>query len=679
MSSLSVVIPCYNGMPYIKKCLASIVEQELHYLDCVEVIVVDDLSTDDSCEFVRSFSLEAPTVNPKVSVSLLERPFNSGSGTLPRNDGIEAATKDYIFLMDADDWFSPGALDKMVQHADEWNSDILLCKPVGENGRNVVTSVFKKSVPNCDIYTSYVVRKLGNTNLYRAKFLKDNNILGTYAKKSPSDDWDFAFKAYLQAKVISVAADCAYYHVLQRGDNGNLTQKLIDTTYTSSEWFNFWNQLFENFERYADKTRLHIAILPKLANSVDMPFRTLKDLILSEDPTQFFCVLDLWNKWFDFTLLEGRLNVDSKIVLFAAQTKNLAVLENAYQIVKHYKEENAFSSDCVEASEEGILIKLIDENGKTFSCDVTQEIVFPIENIKLSYEEATGSASNYLIDIKDYGDYLSLIARASLVLLNDKTEEKLAFPLTLQETGRKTSRFSVIFDTTSLIAQFEPPKAKWNIYLELNAPSSPKRLIRLRLKESNAVLFSQKSQGFYFYGITSQLGYVSLKQETKLPVRFKNTRIIFNPENSILSCSGDIVSSFDIPEASVISVLFISELKQRIEFEAERVINSIQKIEWSVDINLEKLLKRMVSNVRWDLYAAIKPEEEDEVRVRLGSQLHSEELVNAINESHISSGQSTRNESVLYAYLSPPRNIHVKKRTFNKYANFLTKIKKRLK
>ena len=45
MKKLSVIIPCYNAVPYIDRCLTSVMEQTIG-TDCLEVICVDDASTD---------------------------------------------------------------------------------------------------------------------------------------------------------------------------------------------------------------------------------------------------------------------------------------------------------------------------------------------------------------------------------------------------------------------------------------------------------------------------------------------------------------------------------------------------------------------------------------------------------------------------------------------------------
>jgi glycosyltransferase involved in cell wall biosynthesis len=93
---ISVVIPCYNARAYIGATLRSVMAQQLPDL---EIIVVDDGSTDGSAEFVaRDF--------PLVRV---ERQSNQGVAAA-RNRGIELARGDWIAFVDADDIWLPGKL-----------------------------------------------------------------------------------------------------------------------------------------------------------------------------------------------------------------------------------------------------------------------------------------------------------------------------------------------------------------------------------------------------------------------------------------------------------------------------------------------------------------------------------------------------------------------------------------
>ncbi len=98
--AVSVVVPCYNGARFLRETLHSALEQTHAAL---EVIVVDDGSTDASARIAESFG-------PPVRVI---RQANQGE-SVARNAGIAAAQGDYLFFLDADDLLAPRAFEELL-------------------------------------------------------------------------------------------------------------------------------------------------------------------------------------------------------------------------------------------------------------------------------------------------------------------------------------------------------------------------------------------------------------------------------------------------------------------------------------------------------------------------------------------------------------------------------------
>ncbi len=94
--SVSVIIPCYNGGPFLRESIESVLRQTQ---PPAQVIVVDDGSTDDSAAVAASF--------PEV---LLVRQTNHGL-CLTRNRGLAEATAEFVVFQDADDCLLPHALE----------------------------------------------------------------------------------------------------------------------------------------------------------------------------------------------------------------------------------------------------------------------------------------------------------------------------------------------------------------------------------------------------------------------------------------------------------------------------------------------------------------------------------------------------------------------------------------
>lgn len=110
---VSVVIPMYNAQNHILRCLTSVLNQTYKKL---EVIVVNDGSTDNSANLVNSFIKQHPELNFKI----INKP--NGGVSSARNLGIKLATGKYIALLDADDEWLPkklsAQLDVFMHHPD---------------------------------------------------------------------------------------------------------------------------------------------------------------------------------------------------------------------------------------------------------------------------------------------------------------------------------------------------------------------------------------------------------------------------------------------------------------------------------------------------------------------------------------------------------------------------------
>lgn len=112
---ISVVMTAYNMQDYIGEAIESVLNQTHRDL---ELIVVEDCSTDNTKEIIRSY------IEKDDRVILLEHPENLGAG-MGRRDGINEATGEYFITIDADDWIEPGFLKSLADRAEETGADIV--------------------------------------------------------------------------------------------------------------------------------------------------------------------------------------------------------------------------------------------------------------------------------------------------------------------------------------------------------------------------------------------------------------------------------------------------------------------------------------------------------------------------------------------------------------------------
>ena len=115
MFDVSVIVPMYNAKKYIVDCINGLLNQSL---ENIEVIIVNDCSTDDSMELCKKHFAD------NKRVQLLDQPRNMGPGAA-RNAGIRAARGEYIAFADSDDAVRPDAYKAMYDAAKEADADVI--------------------------------------------------------------------------------------------------------------------------------------------------------------------------------------------------------------------------------------------------------------------------------------------------------------------------------------------------------------------------------------------------------------------------------------------------------------------------------------------------------------------------------------------------------------------------
>lgn len=123
---LSCIIPIYNASRHLKTCLDHILAAGLEQ---IEIILIDDGSTDGSGDIARTYMEKHPFIR-------VERQKNAGPSAA-RNRGLSLSRGEYIAFFDADDYIDPDAFRKMMTlvrqypEAELWVSDF---RRVSDNG-----------------------------------------------------------------------------------------------------------------------------------------------------------------------------------------------------------------------------------------------------------------------------------------------------------------------------------------------------------------------------------------------------------------------------------------------------------------------------------------------------------------------------------------------------------------
>jgi succinoglycan biosynthesis protein ExoO len=113
--SFSVIIPAYNVSGTVERAIRSAAAQTLPPF---EILVIDDCSTDNTVEVVQALAREIP------SLRLYSTPVNGGPSAA-RNVGLRAAKGDWIGLLDGDDAWKPGRLQRLLEVAIATSADFV--------------------------------------------------------------------------------------------------------------------------------------------------------------------------------------------------------------------------------------------------------------------------------------------------------------------------------------------------------------------------------------------------------------------------------------------------------------------------------------------------------------------------------------------------------------------------
>ena len=113
---VSVIVPVYNVAKYLPQCLDSLAAQTLKN---IEIVLINDGSTDSSSEILRDYIARCPTFR------LIEQE-NKGSSEA-RNTGLKVATGEFIGFVDADDWVEPQMFEELLKMAEKNDADIAQC------------------------------------------------------------------------------------------------------------------------------------------------------------------------------------------------------------------------------------------------------------------------------------------------------------------------------------------------------------------------------------------------------------------------------------------------------------------------------------------------------------------------------------------------------------------------
>ncbi|MFE3204121.1 CDP-glycerol glycerophosphotransferase family protein [Embleya sp. NPDC059237] len=255
---ISVVVIVYNDARRLVHAVASVLGQTLANL---EVVIVDDHSTDDSFAVAERFATEHPG-----KVRAIRLPENSGGCSRPRNVGIDAARGTYVMFLDSDDVLDRHACKNMLVAADETAADLVsgLCVRVHLDKRNKVTEWYPALYRERAVLSSVAEKPellydtLSTNKCYRRAFLNSAEL--RFPEGYHYEDLLFSARAYLAASKLTLIPSTIYHwNVVEKAEKLSISNRRNEIS------------------NFIDRVRIHQLIDDELRARGEVELKLLKD------------------------------------------------------------------------------------------------------------------------------------------------------------------------------------------------------------------------------------------------------------------------------------------------------------------------------------------------------------------------------------------------------------------
>lgn len=269
MPKVSIVVPIYNVEKYLNKCVDSLLNQTLQD---IEIILVDDGSTDNSGSMAKNFAEKNPN---KVKYYRKE----NGGLSDARNYGISYATGEYIAFLDSDDYIEKNAYEEMYNKAIEENSDYVECDFIWEYPN-------KSKIDKQEYYFGKQemminVRVVAWNKLIKRELITTNNIL--FPKGLRYEDVEFTYKLIPYLNKTSYI-DKPFIHYVQRensiANNQNDRNIEIFTVLDNVVQYYKENKLYNEYEEELEYIYTRYSLCSSLKRICKIPDVQTRDKLV---------------------------------------------------------------------------------------------------------------------------------------------------------------------------------------------------------------------------------------------------------------------------------------------------------------------------------------------------------------------------------------------------------------
>lgn len=224
MEKVSIIVPVYNVASYLPRCLDSLVGQTYPN---VEILMVDDCSTDGSAAIAKEYAEKYPD-----RCIFVPREKNGGLSAA-RNTGIDAATGEWLTFVDSDDWISLDCVETLYNVAQKEKAEVVMSNFIYAyaSGATVEVSTFG-NLTSASSHKEKIAfaDPCSTTRLYRCTLFTETEI------RFPEDIWrseDIATVIPLLTVTdkISLVPKAMYYYFQRASSLSNQNTKNVDVSF----------------------------------------------------------------------------------------------------------------------------------------------------------------------------------------------------------------------------------------------------------------------------------------------------------------------------------------------------------------------------------------------------------------------------------------------------------------
>ncbi|MCT3646324.1 glycosyltransferase family 2 protein [Elizabethkingia anophelis] len=320
---ISVIIPVYNAEKTLYKSIDSLINQSYPYL---ELIFINDCSQDNTLNILYQYEKKIVDNSKGLVIKIISHEENRGVAAA-RNTGLQNATGELIYYVDADDFIDERAIELLVEKQQENDADIVGCSwylSFNQNKRRMNQPPFNDSLEaiqqmlngkmRWNLWLFMVKRSLYED--YNIRFIPGMNM---------GEDLMVIMKLFVHANKVAFVNDALYHY-------GQSNEDSLTKTYSEKHRREVTVNLYE-VEKYLHKSSFFKSIgdgISFLKLNIKIP------LLISDNKENYEC----WINWFPeankFIMKNKDLPLRTRILQWLAIRKQYWILKLYYNLVIRY-------------------------------------------------------------------------------------------------------------------------------------------------------------------------------------------------------------------------------------------------------------------------------------------------------------------------------------------------------